>query len=86
MIMKEGNQIVDINYAVMERIRSLCAKRGITTGELIKLSGLNPATIYEIIGGRSKHPSIKSIMKIANGFDMNLVEFFDDPLFLNIHT
>lgn len=75
--------MTDNNLAVIERVRSLCAKKGITTLELVRLSGANQATVYELISGRSKNPSINTLFKIASAFDMSLSEFFDDQLFLN---
>lgn len=78
---KVHNKSINISHAVRERIRSLCRKRGITTGELVRISGANQATVYEIVGGRSKHPSINTLFKVASAFDMSLSQFFDDPLF-----
>ncbi len=77
--------VMDIHHAVTARVKSLCKEKGWTTNELIRRSGVNQSTISEIMSGRSKHPRIITLKKIAQGFDMSLSEFFDDELFLELN-
>lgn len=59
----------------------LCKEKGWNTNELIRRSGVNQSTVAEIMAGRSKHPRIITIRKLAYGFGMSLSEFFNDKLF-----
>ena len=72
---------MEIDQAVTTRIQQLLRTRGWTANELIKRSNVNQSTISEIMAGRSKHPRISTIKKIAFGFGMTLSEFFDDDIF-----
>lgn len=76
---------MDIHQAVTERVKSLCKEKGWTINELVKRSGVNQSTISEIMSGRSKHPRIITVEKIAHGFGMSLSEFFDDELFSKLN-
>lgn len=73
---------MDINYAVTKRIKNLCKEKGWTVNELIRRSGVNQSTMSEIMSGRSKHPRIITLKKVAQGFEMTLSEFFDDEVFM----
>ena len=74
---------ININHTVMERIHGPCPKRRITKGELVRLSGVNQVTVYEIRGGRFKNLSINTLFKIADTFNISLSKLFDDPAFSN---
>ena len=68
---------------VAARIRSLCAERHITFNKLATMCGLDSSTIDNIIRGRSKNPRIKTLVIIANAFNMTVSEFLDTPEFNN---
>ena len=62
----------------------MCNEKNITIYELSKLSGIGATTIYSIIDVKSNNPSIVSIMKICEGLNISIREFFDDELFNNV--
>ncbi|MCD8364841.1 MAG: helix-turn-helix transcriptional regulator [Clostridiales bacterium] len=62
-----------------DRIRQLCAKRGITINKLATMAGLQQSTVDNIIHGASKNPRIKTLHKIALAFNMTVSEFLDFP-------
>ena len=68
-----------MNYSdiYVNRIRSLCNKRGITINKLANMSGLNQSTLDNIMRGISKAPRINTLHKIAIAFNMTLSEFLD---------
>nr|WP_225229565.1 helix-turn-helix transcriptional regulator [Paenibacillus sp.] len=83
--MLEGVTIVGINEAITTRVRLLCKEKGWTINELIRRSNVKQSTVAEIMSGRSKYPTIITLVKLANGFGITLSEFFDDDLFLNLN-
>ncbi len=65
------------NEAVSLRIMRLCNEKHITINKLATLSGITQSTLDNIIKGNSKNPSIKTLLRIANGLDMAISEFLN---------
>lgn len=61
------------------RIESLCKKRGITLNGLATLSGVGQSTLDSIAKGKSKNPTMRTVHRIANFFNMTPSEFLDYP-------
>ncbi len=62
---------------LIERILSLCKKRGITIYQLSKMSGVSHSTLDNIVNRRIFNPRIKTLHKIASAFSLTVAEFFD---------
>lgn len=73
-----------IGKAVADRIEELCRQRNITLNRLSTISGITQSTLNNIISGISKNPTISTIKKVCDGLDINIVEFFDTPVFRNL--
>ncbi len=73
--------MVTMAEATMIRIKELCIEKHITIMKLAEISKISQSTINEIMQGRSKHPRIITLKKIANGLGMSLSEFFDHGIF-----
>ncbi len=69
---------------LVKRIRELCEKQGITPNGLSYMSGVSQSTIKSILNGESKNPGIVTIKKLCDGFNMNIIEFFDTDDFKNL--
>lgn len=67
--------------AVAQRIRQLCAERGISPGLMSRRASIPYGTLKSILNGESKNPGIATIKKLCDGFGLRLSEFFDSPLF-----
>lgn len=80
---KEG-MTVSMSQAIVYRITKLCEEKEMSIYRLAKDSGINQSALNEIMQGRSKDPRIKTIGKIAKGFNMNLSSFFNDSIFKHI--
>lgn len=70
-----------IDVAVRRRIESLLLEKNWSVSELARRSGVNQTTLSEIVNGRSKHPRIITLKKIALAFNLTLSDFFDDDNF-----
>ena len=72
--------------AIIKRLTDLCVERGITTNKLATLSGITQSTLNSMMRGETKNPKLKTLRKIAMGFNkialgfgMTLSEFLDFP-------
>jgi len=72
---------MNINEATRERIRGLCAERGITPNALSYLCGVSQSTIKSILNCVSKSPKVETIKKLCDGLEMTMAQFFDTETF-----
>ena len=73
-----------VGEAVRERIRGLCAERGITINRLATISGITQSTLNNIVGGRNNSATVATIQKICNGLNLSIIDFFDHELFRHL--
>lgn len=73
-----------INTAITERILKLCKERNITINKLADLSLITQSTLSNIVNGNSNDPKILTIVRVCEGLEISLAEFFDDNVFNNI--
>ena len=67
--------------AVRQRIINLCNERNITINKLSLTCGVTQSTINNIINSGSNNPTIVTVVKICDGLNITLREFFNDDLF-----
>lgn len=70
-----------LQKAVALKISNLLLANNMTRYALCKKIVLPEQTLKNIIDERNNDIKLSTIAKIADGFDLSLVEFFDDPLF-----
>ena len=68
---------MDYSRLYVERIRSLCRKRGISINKLATMSGVKQSTLDNIVRGLTKDPRVSTLHKLAIAFNMTLAEFLD---------
>ena len=61
---------------LIDRINSLCKERGISYYALSYKAAVPLATILHIMNGTTKNPGIFTIIKLCEGLDTSLEEFF----------
>ncbi|MGP1348081.1 MAG: helix-turn-helix domain-containing protein [Stomatobaculum sp.] len=66
--------------ALFFRIQELCDLQNITLYELAKRAGLPKSTLLSAVRSNG-NPSLGTLAKIADGFQLTLREFFDSELF-----
>lgn len=81
-VLRSWGEQVELNEAIIERMKELAVEHGMTIHQVIQKGGLNQATISELMSGRTKHPKVSTIQKFCNGLNINLNDFFDDKRFL----
>ncbi len=72
---------MNICKAVGLRISKLLIEKSMTLYRLEQKSGILHGTMMCIMNERNKNVTLKTIMQLARGFDMTLLEFLDDKLF-----
>ena len=61
------------------RIYSLCKAKGIGINKLASMSGVPQSTLNSIMHLKMKSPKLSTLMQVANGLNMTIVEFLDIP-------
>lgn len=62
---------------LVERIRSLCQRRGLSINKLAEMSDIGQSTIDNLMNGHTLNPGVRTLHKIALAFSMTLAEFLD---------
>lgn len=78
---EQAKRDLQLGDAVVERIENLRQSRNLSFYELRKRVDLARQTFSCIMDGTTQGPTIVTIGKIAQGFSMNVREFFDSDLF-----
>lgn len=71
-----------VNDAVATRILQLLTQKNMTQYRLEQQSGIQHRHMQWIWNRKSKTVTLSTVMMIANGFGMTVLEFLDDDLFL----
>ena len=58
-------------------IKTKVKDKGLSVNKLEKMANLKPGSIYNIISGRSKNPSIYTVQSIAKVLDCSVSEFME---------
>ncbi len=70
-----------VNDVVAQRIRNLLQQKNMTQYRLEQNSHIQHGSMACILNGRNKTVTLSTVMMIAKGFGMSVLEFLDDPLF-----
>ena len=70
-----------VSEAVAKRINRLLIEKGMTQYRLELTSGIQHGSMQCIMNGRNKTVTLSTVIMIARGFDMTLLQFLDDPVF-----
>lgn len=75
---------MQLSEAVKLRIINLCKEQNITINKLSTNSGLSFSTVFSIFYGKSKSPKLVTLLHICEGLNIELSDFFKDPLFKDV--
>jgi len=73
---------MNISQAVAIRISELLKQNNMTQYKLEQKTGISHDTIKSIMKGKAKGVNLKTVIAIADGFDMTIAEFLNNNLFL----
>ena len=73
---------MNISSAVAKRIKELLLEKNMTQYKLERKACLSHDTIKSIMKGKAMCVNLKTLVYIADGFDMTVAEFLNCDLFL----
>lgn len=73
-----------LSGAVSQKILKICDEKNISINKLASICCLTQSTVQSLIDGKSKNPKMLTIIRICEGLDIRLKDFFDDHIFDNI--
>ncbi len=73
-----------ISDAVSQKLLQICSEKNISVNRLAIICCLTQSTVQNIIDGNSANPKLLTIVRICDGLNISLKDFFDDDLFKDI--
>lgn len=73
-----------VNDAVARRISDLLIEKNMTQYRLEQNSGIQHESMECIMQNRNKTVTLSTVMMLAKGFNISLIEFLNDDLFRSI--
>ena len=73
-----------ISEAVSKKLNKICNERNISVNKLASMSCLTQSTVQHLINGDSKNPKLLTIIRICDGLNIEIRDFFADDLFRNM--
>lgn len=70
-----------VNDAVAKRVTKLLQEKQMSQYRLEQESGIQHGSMQCIMNGRNKTVTLSTVMLLAKGFGITLLDFLDDPLF-----
>lgn len=70
-----------INEAIIERLYKFMEEKNMTQYKLSQLSGVPFPTIKSIMQRKTKNITLKTLIMLTDGLNINLRDFLDDPSF-----
>lgn len=72
---------MNISQAVAIRINELLKLNNITMYKLEQITGVSHDTLKSIMKGKAKGVNLRTIVAVADGFNMSASQFLNSPLF-----
>lgn len=73
-----------LSPAIRKRINNLLKQNNMNIWKLYKATGVPASTLSYFMNGKRELINLKTLLHICEGFNIELKEFFDDPLFENV--
>lgn len=73
-----------VSEAVVAKLWNICDEKKITPNKLSTICGITQSTIENILNGNSRNPKLLTIVRICDGLEISIHDFFNDPIFLNL--
>lgn len=70
-----------VHKAVSEKLTKIMIERDLSVNKLASISCLTQSTVDSLVNGKSKNPKLLTIVRICDGLNIKLSDFFEDKLF-----
>ena len=74
-------EVITVNYALSMRIKELLKLKNMSQYRLEQNSGVSHSQLGFILKNRNNSVNFKTVIMLAQGFNMTLLEFLDSPYF-----
>jgi len=75
---------MNISQAVIKRILELCKEQNLSINALSNAAGITQSTVNDIVNGTTYNTGISTIRKLCSGFGIDVRDFFNSSLFVNL--
>ena len=73
-----------LSEAIATKILKICNENNISINKLANICCLTQSTVQNLVEQNSKNPKLLTIIRICDGLNISLSDFFNDELFNNI--
>ncbi len=73
-----------LSKAISIKMTKLCKEKSITPNKLAAMCCLTQSTVQNLMVGKSNNPKLLTIIRICEGLNISLKDFFDDEIFSRI--
>ncbi len=73
-----------LKRAIAIKLKKICNERNITPNKLASICFLTQSTVQNLITEKYNNPKLLTIIRICEGLNIQVKEFFDDDIFNNI--
>ncbi len=73
-----------LSRAIAIKISKICKEKHITPNKLANICCLTQSTVQNLITEKSNNPKLLTIIRICEGLNIPVKDFFDDELFSSI--
>lgn len=73
-----------LSDAVRQRIIDLANSKNMSLHRLSLRAGLSYSTLNSFLNGKSRSPKVVTILHLCEGLDIELKDFFNDDLFIEV--
>ena len=73
-----------LSDAIRKRIKNLLKENNMNIWKLYKATGVSASTLSYFMSGKIELINLKTLLHICEGFDIELKDFFDDPIFKDV--
>lgn len=74
-----------LSVAIRQRIIQLASSNHISLKELSRRANIPYSTLINFMSGKAKTTNITTLYHLCLGLSVDLVDFFDNPLFIDIY-
>ena len=73
-----------LSDAIRKRIKNLLKENNMNIWKLYKATGVSASTLSYFMSGKRELINLKTLLHICEGFDIELKDFFHDPIFKDV--
>lgn len=76
--------MIDQNEAIVDRLRALKVKSGMTSQQIAEKSKLPESTVTRILSGKTANPTVASVLQMAKAMGGTPNDIFDDTVKVDV--